>query len=427
MTVMQKEIDVALRYHQAGDFENARVCYRKILNRFPDDYDALHMLGVLNYQTGNYDRAIALLEKAIKQNICAEVLVNLGNVFTARGDISKARDAFLHAVKLNKNMALAHFNLGNTYKLLEDNNKAIESYKCAIEIAPDYYDAIHNIAILYKSTGMYDEAEQAGLKATALNPNNAEAQFNLAGVYTRLGKKAESISAYEKTLKLDPDNMTASHLLSALTGITPEKPPNKYIADLFDDCASTFDDQLINKLKYRTPQIIFNSVVSLTDKDKLYKMLDLGCGTGLCGKLLKQHASYLAGVDLSSNMVDIARELNVYHDLQVADIQSYLDSTKTDFDIVISADVFVYVGELEPVFKRCKSKMKKKGLFVFSIEEYEGDGYKLLDTGRYAHSVDYIREISDRVGFSEISVESLVLREQAGKPIHGCIFILENR
>jgi len=425
MSDLNTKINEAISYHQSGDLVRAGQCYKKILKKHPDDYDALHMLGVLNYQLGKYDKAIVLLEKTIRQNTTAEALTNLGTVFIAKGNLNKARDIFIQALKFKPGLALIHYNLGNTYKSLEDFNQAIISYKNALEIDPQYYDVLHNLAIVYKSTNMLDEAKQAGQKAVSINPYNAEAQFNLAGVLQRLGEQKAAINAYKITIELDPDNLTALHLLSALTGETTERPPDEYIADLFDDFAETFDDHLVNKLKYRTPQIIYDSVVSRIDVKDAYTMLDLGCGTGLCGKRLVDHASYLAGVDLSSKMIDKANELNVYHDLRVDDIENYLDSSNKVFDVIISADVFVYVGALEPVFMKCKKTLSEKGLFVFSVEEHKGEGYKLLDTGRYAHSVEYIREIAAAAGFRELDLKSLVLREQNSKPINGCIFILE--
>ena len=426
MSDLDSKINEAISYHQSGDLVNAKKCYTKILKKQPDNYDAMHMLGVLSYQQGKYDKAIALLEKTIKQNATAEALTNLATVFIAKEDLHKARDTFIQALKLKPELALTHYNLGNTYKGLRDFKQAIISYKKALEINPQYYDVLHNLAIVYKAANMFNEAKQVGLQAISIKPNNAEAQFNLAGVLQRLGNQKAAINAYTKTVKLDPDNQTALHLLSALTGDTTERPPDKYIADLFDDFAEAFDDQLVNKLKYRTPQIIYNSVVSQIDVQATYNMLDLGCGTGLCGKLLVEHASFLAGVDLSSKMIDKAKALNVYHDLCVNDIESYLDSSEKTFDVIISADVFVYVGALESVFNKCKKAMSKGGVFVFSVEEYNEPGFKLLDTGRYAHSTEYIREIAKASGFREVSHQSLVLREQDNKPINGCVFVLES-
>jgi len=425
MSVSQNNIDEAIRFHQSGDLNRAGQCYRKILKKCPDDFDALHMLGVLNYQKGKFDKAIVLLEKAKKQNTTAEVLTNLGTVFITKGDLNKAVDVFKHALKINPKLALTHYNLGNTYKKLNDYTKAIASYRSAIELNPNYYDALHNIAIVYKIKDMFKEAEQAGLKAISINPNNSESQFTLAGVLLRLGKKEAAIKAYMKTLEIDPGHTTAKHLISSLLGETTQRPPDEYIADLFNDFAETFDDHLVNKLKYRTPKIIHDTVISHIDTKQTYSILDLGCGTGLCGKLLTDYADNLVGVDLSSKMIEKARQLKVYDEFNVVDIESYFNLSSKVFDIILSADVFVYVGDLESTFKQCKNAMSEKGVFIFSVEEYKGEGYKLLDTGRYAHSIEYIRKMVDAVGFREIECKSLVLREQAGKPIDGCVFLLK--
>ncbi len=425
MKVSQQEINSALQLHQSGNLPAARQCYRAILQKQADHYDALHMLGVLNFQEGNIDRAIILLDKAVKKRKTAEALTNLGSVLTAKGDLNRAKNAFIEAIKINPKLPVSHFNLGNSYRQLEDYDNAIAAYQSALKLKSDYYDALHNISIVYRLSGNLKEAKKTALKAIAINPNNAEIQFNLASVLSRLGEKDDAIKAYSKTIELDPNNMTARHLLSALIGETTDKPPAEYVAELFDDFADTFDDQLVNKLKYQTPQEIYHLFTNKVEQGNKYRILDLGCGTGLCGALLAEHASELIGVDLSAGMIEKAKDLNVYDALIVDDIDGYLSSVSQVFDIIISADVFVYLGALEDTFKQCKDRLKPSGKFIFSVEKHEGDDYKLLDTGRYAHSASYIRKIADKAGFVEKDFKALVLREQAGKPINGFIFVFE--
>ncbi|MCK5092351.1 MAG: tetratricopeptide repeat protein [Gammaproteobacteria bacterium] len=426
MSEVQKELEAALHYHQAGDLDRAEACYGKILEQHPEDHNALHMLGVLNYQKGQHDRAISLLEKALQYNNSAEVLTHLGSALKAKGNLQIAKDTFIRAIELNPGFALAHFNLGNTYKILDEYDKAIASYKRATEINPLYCDAFHNLATVYEIQRRYQDAKQAYQQAILINPDNAASQFNLAGTLRHLGELDAAVNAYKRTLELNPDNPSAHHLLSALTGQTTEAPPNEYIADLFDGFSKTFDDHLVNKLGYQTPGEIHKAVMSVINRDHTYSTLDLGCGTGLCGPLFIHQASFLAGVDLSPGMIDKAKELNIYHELRVSDIQTYLDATTTNFDIIIAADVFVYIGNLEPTFRQCKNRLEENGIFAFSIEEHNDPDYTLCSTGRYAHSIEYIRKTASATGLIELDFKSLVLRKQEGKPVQGCIFVFKN-
>jgi predicted TPR repeat methyltransferase len=94
--------------------------------------------------------------------------------------------------------------------------------------------------------------------------------------------------------------------------------------------------------------------------------------------------------------------------------------------LILAADVFIYVGGLDQVFKATGAALRSGGLLAFSIEEEEGsDGYVLRPTGRYAHSIGYIRRLAEAAGLRELSLEECVLRMDKGQPINGYIVVLE--
>ena len=79
----------------------------------------------------------------------------------------------------------------------------------------------------------------------------------------------------------------------------------------------------------------------------LGSILDLGCGTSLTGeKNSASHCTNLEGIDLSKNMLEIAKSRNVYDKLDHVDIVEYLSNAMLDFDYFIATDVFIYVGDL---------------------------------------------------------------------------------
>jgi len=214
-------------------------------------------------------------------------------------------------------------------------------------------------------------------------------------------------------------------MLNALTGNTSTKPPKQYVKNLFDDYAERFDDSLIKQLEYKLPFLIKELILKLDPTRKIFeKVIDLGCGTGLTGKELRDISNNLTGIDISSNMVAKTRELGVYDHLFVGDIVDILGSSKEKYDLFIALDLFIYIGELTKMFKTVRQCCNKNALFILSIETQEEDGYSLLKSARYSHSDEYIlKTASDR--FKLIESQEVSLRKEKDGWIDGKIFILQ--
>ena len=83
------------------------------------------------------------------------------------------------------------------------------------------------------------------------------------------------------------------------------------------------------------------------------------------------------------------------------------------------------MGDLEPVFATCGQALRPDGLFAFSVEAAEGvASYVLRDTGRYAHSADYIRKLAEAHGLRVLSMDQVGLRKEKGAWMPGYIFVL---
>jgi predicted TPR repeat methyltransferase len=157
--------------------------------------------------------------------------------------------------------------------------------------------------------------------------------------------------------------------------------------------------------------------------------LDLGCGTGLCGPLVRPLAERLTGVDLSARMIEKARSLAVYDRLEQGDVIEFLEGNGGErWDLVLAADVFIYVGDLEPVFARLERAMAE-GVFCFSVESLasEGDEMRLLPSLRYAHSEPYLERLAARHGFAVAVMKHAPVREDQGEVIEGLYVILRRK
>ena len=203
----------------------------------------------------------------------------------------------------------------------------------------------------------------------------------------------------------------------------PGKAPAGYLKDLFDNYANRFEAELVEILRYRTPELLEQLV--LRDSSRaLLDILDLGCGTGLCGPLMRPIARRLTGVDLSANMLAQARERGVYNDLECIDLTDYLARCDAVFDLVISADVFIYLGDLAPVFAGVRRALRAGGRFAFSVEAGDPKEWELATTRRYRHSRHYIERLAAEHGFDVEAIEKGVLRREAGNPVDGHLALL---
>ena len=351
-----------------------------------------------------------------------------GTKYANLGQLDTAISCYEKALSIKPDYAEAHYNLGFSHHRLGQLDAAVRSYKKVVAIKPDYARAHNNkiLSVIYFFTsGQIPDAIDTLEALIKDNPNDALLFNMIGGCYASVGQLDIAIKNYEKALAIKPDYAVPQHMLNALTGNTSTEPPKEYVKNLFDDYAERFDDSLIKQLGYKLPFLIKELILKLDPKRKIFeKVIDLGCGTGLTGKELRDISNNLTGIDISSNMVAKTRELDVYDHLIVGDIVDILSSSKEKYDLFIALDVLVYIGELTKIFKTVRNCCNKNALFIFSIESQLDDGYSLLKTGRYSHSENYILKTAFD-GFKLIESHEVSLRKEKEGWIDGKIFIFQ--
>jgi predicted TPR repeat methyltransferase len=224
-------------------------------------------------------------------------------------------------------------------------------------------------------------------------------------------------------VRLNPGASEWRFHLAARGGETPKAPPAEYVASLFDSYAERFDEHLVGELGYRGPEQLLAAVTAAAPDRKL-DIMDLGCGTGLCGAMFRPLAKTLMGCDLSPQMVKAAKNRGCYDEVLVGDIRAALADRKAQFDLILAADVFIYVGDLAEVFPLAYVALRAGGLFAFTVEAHDGSGYVLRPTRRYAHNLEYLRGLATANGFVEQSAETVVLRTDRGAEVRGWVVVL---
>ena len=161
--------------------------------------------------------------------------------------------------------------------------------------------------------------------------------------------------------------------------------------------------------------------------ERLYDIVDAGCGTGLCGPLVRSLARRLTGIDLSSKMLDQAAKRGLYDVLVCEELIAALDRFPGEFDLAVAADVLIYFGDLGPLFAAVAAAVRPGGLFAFSVETLADPGaYRLLPSGRFAHTPSYVRSNMGRE-FVELARTETTIRQDASQRVPGDLFLFRRR
>ena len=326
--------------------------------------------------------------------------------------------------KRNLQHELIYNSLGLVAKIEKQFDRAIKYFLKSLDINSDCHEAHNNLALCYKKQGNLDDAQKHLETACTLSPEDESLHYNLAGVYVLQGMKIKALESYRKVLTLDPDNSSVIHMINALSGEDSQKAPQQYVETLFDAYAETFERDLIDTLQYKTPVQIADLIKKNFPNHTFENYFDAGCGTGLCGEACKIFTRRRTGVDLSAKMLNKAELKSIYDSLIVGDVTYELSQHSICFDLITAADVLIYIGALEPFFAASFQKLNSRGVLAFSVETCEED-FQLGESGRYAHSIDYVVEKAADFNFRVISCTKENIRKNMGTWIEGALFLFE--
>ncbi|THF56269.1 class I SAM-dependent DNA methyltransferase [Ollibium composti] len=272
------------------------------------------------------------------------------------------------------------------------------------------------------SSGDHAAAADLMRDALDLSPGWALGWFRLGEMREAAGALDAAAEAWTTALELDPRDRSGAALKLAVIGRAPsaETSSSAFVEALFDQYADTFDAALVEKLAYRVPALL-SDAVHMQRRGTFRLALDLGCGTGLMGEVLRPHVERLEGFDISARMLAKARARAIYDRLEKADLQDFRYEGGRP-DLIVAADVLIYLGALERVAKTVAGLLSPGGLFAFSVERLAGEGdFALQPSRRYAHSEPYVRRLLGENGLDVLWLEEHVLRLDRGEPVVGLI------
>lgn len=414
--------------HLRQDEINLAVSHlQKALTLSPNSPKILSQLAEIYLEQELYDKAEPLLYQRL--NLPPEdpnTFHSLALLHFQKRDYKKALLHFERALASNKHFDLIKQHIANTLLQLGDLTGALGYYHQQLSDAPTI-ETYYNIACILMMQERRKDAITYFDQVLAKDPNHLAAHVNMGNVYLREGMRSRAQASFQKALKIAPDDKEIGHILAALTqSCAPKKAPAIYTERLFDQYAPYYEQHLTQHLNYHVPNLLFESVTHEKNITKAnWHVLDLGCGTGLCGIYFQNLANKLIGIDLSSNMLAIAKQKDLYHELIEQDIVDAL-SHFNHIDLIVAGDVLTYLGDLTLFFDRCNQALKKGGLLVFTVEKSFGSkDYILQETIRYAHHKSYITTLANQQGFKILRLDNCVIRKDHHKPIEGYLVLLE--
>jgi predicted TPR repeat methyltransferase len=346
------------------------------------------------------------------------------------GHLELAADLIARAIAANGHMPNFHYNLAIVLRAQGKLKEAAASYKRAILLKPDYADAHNNLGNVWKTLGQRDKARASFERALQCRPGNADTHYNLGILCSDSGDRDEAAFHFHRCLDCDPGDSRGVRILLAHLGLAtaPDRTPQAQLLNLYD-VRSRFWDR---ESSYFGHALVAEGLQQHARTANL-DILDIGCGTGLVGALVRPLAAKLDGVDISPAMLEKARDKGHYDNLDQADLVSFMSGHPDSYDAVMGAATLIHFGDLHGVFQAAAMCLRDGGLFVFTLFSNDADDAdfavaandKLAQSGCYTHSTGYVDRLAPESGFSVQMLKKVVHEhDQNDNPVPGILVVL---
>ncbi len=421
-----------VRHVEAGRLADAERCFEASLALLPGRVSTLVNLGAVRCRQGRAADALTPLERAVAaahDDVDARVQLALALAQLGRDDDALA--GFERVLADAPGQPVARLQAALIHNRQGRHARALQHLEGLLAAHPQHAEGwvLHGQTL--QSLGRHDAALPSYERALALQPGHARAWTLRGSLLRDLGRRDEAVAAFEHAIAHGGDPALNGFFLAALDGrAAPPGAPGSYVRQLFDGYAAQFDAHLTQVLRYDVPRRIAARLAARAAPDgrRLRHALDLGCGTGLSGVALQPLCQRIDGVDLSRAMLARAAATGVYTQLDEVDLVEHLQRSAHRHDLVVAADVFVYLGDLAPAFAGVSRVLEPGGWFAFSVERADDTAdHVLRGSLRYAHRERYLRSLAQAHGLAVVDLDAVVVREEQRTPIDGLLVLLQRR
>ncbi|MFT4767899.1 MAG: putative TPR repeat methyltransferase [Glaciecola sp.] len=405
--------------------EHAIEAYKAALTIEPAFAEALNNLATAFTDLKQYKEALGCYQELVNRGEAdAEIYANLAKALRGAGQADNALKALRRSLQLNPLYTDAFNDLGNLLNDLGKHDDAVKAYENALSIEPKHRKALMNVSLSLSAMNKHEAALRGYQDVLGIDPVNEAALRGAANTLLALNREQEASEHMQQLLKLQPDDKTAKHLLAAITGQNLSHGDVDYARAVFQSYAANFEKHITESLEYSVPEKIPTLLEKLDGENAWYSQaLDLGCGTGLVGSQIRSYCEHLTGVDVAPAMLEKATEKALYDQLTMSDVTTMLRDADSGYDLILCADVLIYIGALEAVFQGVAKRCNPGARFVLSTERLEEGELKLQKSGRFAHSSDYVQRCAKDVGLSLLHQEAIPLRKERGEWLPGELFV----
>lgn len=320
----------------------------------------------------------------------------------------------------------------------------IDNLKQKIQSLPDQYTIIRekmqdltktNTELGFKHLelgNISDAVMRFKLVLRWFSPNHAPALYGLGLCRKEEGDYVEATALLKKAIELADGNYPeAEYALAQIDSNTvPTIIPLPILIRYFDSIAPVFNEEFLGNRHYRVPDMILETAAIVMKDRTGITLLDLGCGTGLCGKEFREHklVQEIIGVDISKQMLKQAQALKsnyrpVYDVLIEQNYINYLEEAALTkkFDIITAALSFHYQRDIKALLVACKQVLQPGGGILFSVCQSSGRDIEFLQQhNAFAFSLSYLESQAQTAGLTRVVIKEAMLYD--GCPGYVCAF-----
>ncbi len=426
----QRALAHAVQLRAKGKHADAEATLRKLIKADGRFQLAVHLLGLVRFEQGDAVEAKKLLEKAVSLDANdIDAWRNLGNVCQEGGAPDRAAACFRRVLELHPADIAARGNLAVLLDAAGNLTEAAAELRTLLKFVPGEEGALRLLARVLRSLRQHEEEVTVLRELFRRFPQDANQRDFVSRSYflwfdsvDRETEKAKKV--LDEWYAFDPQDPICLHMRASFAmADVPLRADDRYVERHFDEFAPSFDEVLAN-LEYSGPVHVKQALEAAEpDPRAVHAAVDLGCGTGLVGPLVKPWVRSLVGVDLSQQMLDLAKKRGVYDELVREEVTAFVQARPTAFELVLCTETLLYFGDLDVLFAAVARCLRPGGRFISTAELLQdGDkAYALLRSGRFAHRRSYINESLEKAGFVVERNEIIELRKHYGNMVNGVI------
>lgn len=421
----------ANRAYDDGDYKSALKYAEKILRREPSNNAALVIKGNVYFQNRRQEESLQCYLLAVEADSRDKIaLANAANGFFELKKYEQSYDFSQRVLALDSADKTALTIYGNSALELEKYDEGKSAFLQLLERDSSEFWSYNSLSRIYQKTGDFKRSLACGWKAVELSAGEESQHINFGYLLyeLRLEKCAAQVREYARRWQEKyGENSIVAHMAGAvLHDEKISRAAPQYVRQIFDAFAPEFE-QVLNGLEYRAPQLIAAELKRIYNARPPRKMqiADAGCGTGFCGGFLKKYAGFrkLYGIDISEKMLEQARLKKIYDKLILADIETYFSAGGKKFDLIVSADVLTYIGDLKTLMSGMADSLVSGGRIIFTVSKNDVDDsdYYLHASGRFLHRREYIEKLVAASGLKLEKMTEETLRNEGENQVIGYV------